>query len=121
MLLEVRNVEVVYNRFFVAVKNLSFGVEEGRITALLGPNGAGKSTILKAISGLNQMERGEVTRGAVVLDGRDITGLDPEIVYTQGVVHVLEGHRIFKELTTEENLTVVARNRADLEQVFTYF
>jgi branched-chain amino acid transport system ATP-binding protein len=121
MLLEVRNVEVVYNRFFVAVKNLSFGVEEGRITALLGPNGAGKSTILKAISGLIQMERGEVTRGAVVLDDRDITSLDPEIVYTKGVVHVLEGHRIFKELTTEENLTVVARDRADLEQVFTYF
>jgi branched-chain amino acid transport system ATP-binding protein len=121
MLLEVKNAEVAYNRFFVAVKNLSFGVDEGSITVLLGPNGAGKSTILKSISGLIRMERGEVTRGAVLLDGRDITGLDAEQVYRLGVVHVLEGHRIFKELTTEENLTVVARDRGELDQVYVYF
>ena len=121
MLLEVRNVEVAYNRFFVAVKNLSFGVEEGSITALLGPNGAGKSTILKAVSGLIATERGAVTRGAIVLQGCDITGLDPEIVYRQGIVHVLEGHRIFKELTAEENLRVVARDKEDLEQAYAYF
>jgi branched-chain amino acid transport system ATP-binding protein len=121
MLLEVQNVEVAYNGFFVAVKNLSFGVEEGRITALLGPNGAGKSTILKAISGLVGMERGEVTRGTVRFDGRDVTGRDAEALYGLGIVHVLEGHRIFKELTTEENLTVVARDRGELERVYGYF
>ena len=121
MLLEVQNVEVTYNRFFVAVKNLSLGVEEGSITALLGPNGAGKSTILKAISRLIEMERGDVTRGAIRLEGRDITNLDAEAVYRQGIVHVLEGHRIFKELTTEENLKVVAREQADLQQVYAYF
>lgn len=121
MLLEVQNVEVTYNRFFVAVKNLSFGAEEGRITALLGPNGAGKSTILKAVSGLIATERGEVTRGAVRLDGRDITGLDPEVRYRQRIVHVLEGHRIFKELTVEENLKVVAGDPAEFERVYAYF
>jgi branched-chain amino acid transport system ATP-binding protein len=121
MLLEVQNVEVAYNRFFVAVKNLSFGVEEGSITALLGPNGAGKSTVLKAISGLIQIERGEVRRGAVRLAGRDITRLDPEAVFAAGLVHVLEGHRIFRELTTEENLRIVARDRRDLEETYGYF
>src|SRR5262249_35158755 len=105
----------------VAVKNLSFGVEEGRITALLGPNGAGKSTILKSISGLIRLERGEVTRGAVLFDGRDIAKRSPEQIYRLGVVHVLEGHRIFKELTPEENLTVVARDRRELDQVYGYF
>jgi branched-chain amino acid transport system ATP-binding protein len=121
VLLEIQNVEVAYNRFFVAVKNLSFAVGEGSITALLGPNGAGKSTVLKAVSGLIRMERGGVTRGAVRLDGRDITGLDPEAVFAAGVVHVLEGHRIFKELTAEENLRVVARDRAAVEEVYAYF
>jgi branched-chain amino acid transport system ATP-binding protein len=121
MLLEVSNIEVAYNRFFVAVKNLSFGVEEGSVTALLGPNGAGKSTVLKAISGLVQIERGLVTRGAIRLARGDITGLDPEAVFAAGVVHVLEGHRIFRELTTEENLRVVARDRRDLEQVYADF
>jgi branched-chain amino acid transport system ATP-binding protein len=121
VLLEVQNVEVVYNRFFVAVKNLSFGVEEGSITALLGPNGAGKSTILKAISGLIGTERGEVTRGRIRLDGRDVAGADPEATYRSGVVHVLEGHRVFRELTTEENLRVVAAHATDLEQAYAYF
>src|SRR5881409_2182850 len=115
MLLEIQNVEVAYNRFFVAVKNLSFGVEEGSITALLGPNGAGKSTILKAISGLIRTERGEVTRGSILLDGRDIAAADPEETYRRGVVHVLEGHRVFRELTTEENLRVVAADAGALE------
>src|SRR5262245_12474059 len=121
MLLQIQNVEIAYNRFFVAVKNLSFGVGEGSITALLGPNGAGKSTVLKAISGLIRMERGGVTRGAVRLGGRDITGLDPEAVFALGVAHVLEGHRIFKELTAEENLRVAARDRSAVDEVYAYF
>jgi branched-chain amino acid transport system ATP-binding protein len=121
MLLEVQNVEVAYNRFFVAVKNLSFGVEKGSITALLGPNGAGKSTMLKAISGLIRTERGEVTRGRIGLGGHEIAGRDPEDLYRLGVVHVLEGHRVFRELTTEENLKVVAGHARALDQAYTYF
>ena len=62
---ELDNVEIVYDRHFLAVLGISMAVEEGDIVALLGPNGAGKSTVLKMISGIGRTERGEVARGSV--------------------------------------------------------
>jgi branched-chain amino acid transport system ATP-binding protein len=63
VLLSLNNVEVVYDRVFLAVKSVSIDVPEGGLVALLGANGAGKSTTLKSVSGLLAPERGEVTRG----------------------------------------------------------
>ncbi|MGL4289289.1 MAG: ATP-binding cassette domain-containing protein, partial [Phreatobacter sp.] len=71
-LLTLNNVEVVYDRVFLAVKGVSIEVPERGLVALLGANGAGKSTILKSISGLLKPERGEVSRGEVAFAGDDI-------------------------------------------------
>ena len=126
-LLQVENVEVVYNDVVLVLKGLSLAVEEGRITALLGANGAGKSTTLKAISGLLESEDGEVTDGSVLYDGQPIHKWHPEKVVRSGVFQVMEGRRIFEDLTVEENLRCGAytRPRSELapgmERVYGYF
>lgn len=101
---ELDNVEIVYDRHFLAVQGVSMSVEEGDIVALLGPNGAGKSTILKMISGIGRTERGEVTRGSVSYQGNDVTNNGPNEMVSRGVTHILEGRRVFEDLTVEENL-----------------
>ncbi len=62
-LLEVNNIEVIYNHVILVLKGVSLSVPKGGITALLGGNGAGKTTTLKAISNLLKSERGEVPKG----------------------------------------------------------
>jgi branched-chain amino acid transport system ATP-binding protein len=106
-------------------------VPEGKIVALLGANGAGKSTTLKAISGLLRTQEGEVTRGGIELDGQRIDHLSPEKIVRLGIVQVLEGRRLFRHLTVEENLLLGAVGRGsrsgrsavnrDLEEVYHYF
>src|SRR5215204_4062025 len=77
-LLDVRNIEVVYDNVILVLRGLSLEVPKGAIVALLGANGAGKSTTLKAVSGLLKTEDGEVIRGEVVFDGARIDGIDPD-------------------------------------------
>jgi branched-chain amino acid transport system ATP-binding protein len=101
---ELDNVEVVYDRHFLAVQGVSMEANEGDIVALLGPNGAGKSTILKMISGIGRSERGEVTRGTVSFRGEDVTNDGANEMVDRGVTHILEGRRVFEDLTVEENL-----------------
>jgi branched-chain amino acid transport system ATP-binding protein len=101
---ELDNVEIVYDRHFLAVQGVSMDAEEGDIVALLGPNGAGKSTILKMISGIGRSERGEVSRGSVFYDGDDVTNNGANEMVDRGVTHILEGRRVFEDLTVEENL-----------------
>jgi branched-chain amino acid transport system ATP-binding protein len=127
-LLALNNVEVVYDSVFLAVKGVSIEVPEAGLVALLGANGAGKSTILKAVSGLLKPERGMVTRGQITFNGRDILTLDPPERVRQGLVHVLEGRRVFEHLTPSENLlsaTSMHRDRARvsrlMDQMFTLF
>lgn len=98
------NVEIVYDRHFLAVQGVSISVEEGDIVALLGPNGAGKSTILKMISGIGRTERGEVSRGSVFFRGEDVTNKGANEMVSRGITHILEGRRVFEDLTVEENL-----------------
>jgi branched-chain amino acid transport system ATP-binding protein len=101
---ELDNAEIVYDRHFLAVQGVSMAVEEGDIVALLGPNGAGKSTILKMISGIGRTERGEVSRGSVFYKGEDVTNNGPNEMVSRGITHILEGRRVFEDLTVEENL-----------------
>ena len=68
-LLEVNNIEVIYNHVILVLKGVSLSVPKGSITALLGGNGAGKTTTLKAVSNLLHSERGEVTKGAITYRG----------------------------------------------------
>ncbi len=127
--LEVNNIEVIYNHVILVLKGVSLNVPKGGITALLGGNGAGKTTTLKAISGLLASERGEVTKGSIKYRGKDIQHADPAETVKQGVVQVMEGRHCFEHLTIEENLMTGAYTRrdgkaaiaADLEMVYDYF
>ena len=116
-LLSLNNVEVVYDRVFLAIKSISIDVPEGGLVALLGANGAGKSTTLKSISGLLKPERGEVTRGEIRFAGSDFLQLDPPERVRAGIAHVLEGRRVFGQLTPEENLLAATSMHRDRERI----
>ena len=127
-LLEVNNIEVIYNHVILVLKGVSLNVPKGGITALLGGNGAGKTTTLKAISNLLHSERGEVTKGSVRYRGKDVHEQDPAELVKTGVIQVMEGRHCFEHLTVEENLLTGAYTRGDnakiqedLEMVYTYF
>ena len=111
--LEVNNIEVIYNHVILVLKGVSLNVPKGGITALLGGNGAGKTTTLKAISGLLHSERGEVTKGTIKYRGVDIAHADPAETVKKGVVQVMEGRHCFEHLTIEENLLTGAYTRTD--------
>jgi branched-chain amino acid transport system ATP-binding protein len=102
--LEVENIEVIYNRAVQVLHGLSLAVPRGAIVALLGSNGAGKSTTLKAVSNLLALEDGAMTRGAVRFDGADTVRRRPHELVRAGLFHVMEGRRVFEDLTIEENL-----------------
>ena len=126
-LLAVENLEVVYNDVALTLKGLSLRAVQGRITALLGANGAGKSTTLKAISGLLAGEDGAITDGRIVYDGAPISRLAPERIVRLGVFQVMEGRRVFEDMSVEDNLrcggvTRPAREfKAGVERVYDYF
>jgi len=128
-LLEVSNIEVIYNHVILVLKGVSLRVPSGGITALLGGNGAGKTTTLKAVSNLLQSERGEVTKGHIRYRHENVQGLDPAALVRRGVVQVMEGRHCFEHLTVEENLLTGAYTRRDgkakiardLERVYGYF
>lgn len=128
-LLEVNNIEVIYNHVILVLKGVSLKVPKGGITALLGGNGAGKTTTLKAISNLLHSERGEVTKGTINYRGEGVADLSPAALVDKGVIQVMEGRHCFEHLTVEENLMTGAYTRsdgkgavdADLEMVYNYF
>ena len=117
IVLEINNIEVVYNEVILVLKGLSLKVPKGKIIALLGSNGAGKSTTLKAISGLLKSEDGEVTDGKIIYEGENINNSDPEDIVQKGIFQVMEGRRVFKELTVDENLIAGAYTRKDTENI----
>jgi branched-chain amino acid transport system ATP-binding protein len=106
--LQVRNLEVVYDDVMLVLRGVSLAVPAGEIVALLGANGAGKTTLLRAITGLLDVHDGEVTKGAVLLDDAPIHRLRPAAIVRRGISQVMEGRRIFAELTVEENLRIGA-------------
>ena len=103
-MLRVRNLEVVYDDVVLALRGVSLDIPDGKIVALLGANGAGKSTLLRALSGLLDIHDGQIRKGDVTLDDVSVAGLNATALARRGIKHVLEGRRIFKELTVEENL-----------------
>ena len=125
--LKVENLEVVYNDVVLVLKGLSLACPTGEITALLGANGAGKSTTLKAISGLLETEDGKVTDGSILYQDSPIQGIIPEKIVRKGIFQVMEGRRIFEDLTVEENLKCGAFTRPrseineSMEKVYEYF
>src|ERR1700761_2140804 len=112
-ILDVANIEVVYNSVALVLKGVSLNVPEGGIVALLGANGAGKSTTLKAISNLLRAERGDVTKGTIVFDGAEVQKLTANELVRRGCIQVMEGRHCFGHLTIQENLLTGAYTRRD--------
>ena len=126
-MLRLEGVEVKYQGAILVLKGVSLAVPRGAIVALLGANGAGKTTTLKAVSGLLQTEDGRVTEGRIELAGTSIESRNPEAIVRMGVVQVMEGRRIFENMTVEENLLAGFRRnghgsaRQALDGVYQYF
>ena len=126
-MLVLNNVEVMYSEVILALKGITLAVQPGTCVAILGGNGAGKSTTLKAVSGTIESEDGEVTGGSITFDGERIDGVDSSEVVRRGLVHVLEGRRVLRHLTAEQNLIVgghlapgAAELRRRLDRVFSF-
>jgi branched-chain amino acid transport system ATP-binding protein len=96
------------------LRRISFEIRAGEIVTLIGANGAGKTTTLKTISGLYKPRS-----GAIYFDGASIEGSRPDKIVGRGIVQVLEGRRIFPELSVEDNLRVAAHLMQDRSQLGT--
>ena len=120
-ILEVRKLNVGYGQVEV-LHDLDLTVAKGEIVTLLGANGAGKSTLLQSLFG-----KPRPTSGAVLFDGRAITGLPAHEVARLGIAHAPEGRRIMPKMTVFENLQIGAyvSNPAhfadDVEKVYALF
>ncbi len=129
MLLEFKEVEVLYSNVILALQGVSLEVSEGSIVTILGANGAGKTTILKAISGVLMLETGRVNKGEILFEGRRIEGMNPTSIARSKISLVMEGRELFRSLTVEENLKVGTLMRTDekkevrkdLEVILSYF
>ena len=128
-MLQVNNIEVIYDHVILVLKGVSLYVPRGGIVALLGANGAGKTTTLKAISNLLHAERGDVTKGSILFDDAEVQDLSPNELVRRGCIQVMEGRHCFGHLTIEENLLTGAFTRRDgraaikrdLDLVYGYF
>ncbi|MFP4086770.1 MAG: ABC transporter ATP-binding protein [Desulfobacteraceae bacterium] len=127
-LLTVNNIEVIYHNVVLVLKGMSLQLHQGQIITVLGNNGAGKTTTLKAISGLLKSEDGEVTDGSITFEGKRIDRKQPEEIVRMGIFQVMEGRRVFEDLTVDENLIAgghTNKNRAhmkrDMARVYAYF
>jgi branched-chain amino acid transport system ATP-binding protein len=120
-LLNVGRLESGYGKIRV-LHGIDLQMSAGEVVALLGPNGAGKTTLLRALSGLLPVNSGDVSFG-----GRDITNATPRETARQGLVHVIEGHRVFTQLSVTDNLLLAAYDLprgeriARLEQALSFF
>jgi branched-chain amino acid transport system ATP-binding protein len=128
-ILSVNNIEVIYDHVILVLKGVSLTVPKQGIVAILGANGAGKTTTLKAISNLLNAERGEVTKGSIEFEGKQVDHLSPNELVRMGCIQVMEGRQCFGHLSIEENLLTGAFTRRaskaeimrDLESIYTYF
>jgi branched-chain amino acid transport system ATP-binding protein len=102
--LELANLEVVYNDVVLVLRGISLDVPDGQIVALLGANGAGKTTTIRAVTGLLDVHEGDITKGSITFDGTRIDKKDPSAIVRGGISQVMEGRRVFAELTVDDNL-----------------
>jgi branched-chain amino acid transport system ATP-binding protein len=120
-LLSVARLESGYGKIRV-LHGVDLHVSAGEVVALLGPNGAGKTTLLRALSGLLPVNSGDARFG-----GRNIANATPRQTAREGLVHVIEGHRVFTQLSVTDNLLLAAydlprgERAARLEQALSFF
>ncbi|MDE0652690.1 MAG: ABC transporter ATP-binding protein [bacterium] len=118
--LETRGLSVRYGPALTVLHGVDMKVPAGSIVALLGPNGAGKTTLLRALTGLLPFHNGRVTGGEVLLEGSSVGRANATALVRRGMAQVMEGRRIFAELTTEENLrtgAITVRDRRRVAEV----
>ena len=127
-LLSVNNIEVIYHNVILVIKGMSLKINEGQIVTVLGNNGAGKTTTLKAVSGLLKSEDGEVTDGQIRFKGKRIDRKYPEEIVRMGIFQVMEGRRVFEDLTVDENIIAGGHTnksrtkmKQDMAVVYEYF
>jgi branched-chain amino acid transport system ATP-binding protein len=109
-LLSVAGLQSGYGKIRV-LHGIDFQVFPGEVVALLGPNGAGKTTMLRAVSGLLPVNAGHVRFG-----GRDMTNASPREAARAGLVHVIEGHRVFTQISVTDNLLLAGYDLARSER-----
>lgn len=109
-LLVIENIHTYIEQFHI-LEGVSLEVPRGSIVVLLGRNGAGKTTTLKSILGLRPPRQGKV-----VLEDREIQGMQPHQIAQLGIGYVPEHRAIFRDLSVEENLKIAERQKHDLEE-----
>ena len=125
ILLQVRKLEVIYNRAALAIQGVSFKVPKNEIVAILGVNGAGKTTTLRAVSGFLRSDEAEISDGTVEFEGEVLNGKPPQVIAKRGIVLIPEREKIFVTLTVQENLLASAAawksSMVDMDTIFDYF
>lgn len=106
-ILDFRNVDLFYDHVH-ALRDVTLSVNEGETVALIGANGAGKSSILRAITGLRKIRKGEIFYAGQRIDGRD-----PADLVKAGIAMVPEGRRVFPYMSVKDNLLMGAFTRTD--------
>ena len=101
-MLETRDLHSGYGRVPV-LRGINLQLQPGEVLLILGANGAGKSTLLRTIAGFIKP-----TSGAVRFDGADVSGHPPEELARRGLRLVLDGHRVFPNLTVADNIRLGA-------------
>ena len=120
-LLTVRGLAAGYGKIGI-LHGIDLDVAAGEVVAILGPNGAGKSTLMRAISGLLPL-----SAGSVAFDGVDLSRTTPRAAARAGLVHVIEGHRVFTQQSVIDNLMLAGydvprtERRARIDEALAFF
>ena len=120
-MLALQDLAVTYQNTLPAVQGVSLEVPNKAVVALLGANGAGKTTIIRAISGLLPLHGASILRGSILFEDERIDHLNATQIVRRGIAQVLEGRRLFADLTVEENLragALASRNSAATKQAY---
>ena len=118
--LSVRDLTVTYDGSLRAVHSYSVDLAPGTLTVILGRNGAGKTSTLRGITGFLPHESGSV-RGAISVGGHAVRRPNPLRMSRLGVGLVHERNKVFVNLTVVDQLRLVGRERADIDQVLDFF
>jgi branched-chain amino acid transport system ATP-binding protein len=105
-ILSVEQLEVLYQRAILGIRDVTFHLHAGDIVAIVGANGAGKSTTLRAISGFIGLDNARVSHGRVLFKGEAIENMAPHTISKRGILLVPERDKVFPNLTVAENLLV---------------
>jgi branched-chain amino acid transport system ATP-binding protein len=120
-LLDIRQLEVTYNRVAIAIQGISMMVGPGAIVVLLGRNGAGKTTTLRAVSGFLPIDSAKITDGEIRFAGKRIDGRQPHQIARLGAALIPEREKVFRTLTVEENLRMVPMPRPkERQELYTF-